>query len=241
LQITDPVIVHRDNLIRISYEIVGSTISEFYEVMLEITKVSGERIQAKNLNGDVGRRIPGGEQRVIIWNYIEDNVDLSEELFFQVYAVPQQENTDVPLNSSQNVHQQGATGVIVRTIVLPGLGLTRLNNGKPHWIKGIVGYSCIAGSVYYNRKAIETFDNYLAPMGDDFAPDLYDKSVSQDNISEILAYAAIGIWVSDLVWTVVSVSKQERTAHMHSKKGISVGTRIEPAIGIPLIALRYSF
>ncbi len=51
-------------------------------------------------------------------------------------------------------------GIAIQSLVIPGLGLSR-TTGNPHWLKGVVGYSCIGGSILFNKMAISTYDDFL--------------------------------------------------------------------------------
>ena len=97
------------------------------------------------------------------------------------------------------------TGIILQSLALPGLGLSRMT-GKPHWLRGVAGYGCIAGSIILNRQAISTYDDIDDLEDYDDKNELFQKSLNRDNISEVLAYAAIGIWV-DIGWHFRSQDK----------------------------------
>lgn len=240
-QISDPVVELKGNLIYISFDIPGSTSSERYDVRIEITDSNGNLVNARALEGDIGENILGGGEKTIVWKFGEDRADLSDEISFQLYATKEsdkeeiQDMEDIPSMSYNKV------GLIAKSLALPGLGLTRMTNGKPHWIKGITGYGCIAGSIIFNRKAINTFDHYLSPSSDEFAMDLYDASKRQDNISEILAYSAVGIWVTDIMWTLISASRLDKTNYNGNTGGFSVGTGFASTSGAPLLCFRYLF
>ncbi len=133
------------------------------------------------------------------------------------------------------------TAIIVQSLALPGLGLSRVNPGQPHWIKGVVGYGCIAGALYFNDKAVTSYDAYKNSSRLEDVDDLYNKAVKQDAISEVLAFAAIGVWVTDLVWNILGTADLNLTSHPVSHKGVSFSTTVEPVSLVPLIALRYKF
>ncbi len=133
------------------------------------------------------------------------------------------------------------TFLIFQSVLFPGLGLSRVNKGQPHWIKGVAGYGCIAGAIYFNSKAISTYDAYRNSDRLDQVDEIYNRAVRQDVTSEILAYAAIGIWVTDLVWTIVGTSDLKGHQSSSINKGISVGTSVEPLSAAPMIAFRYRF
>ena len=128
----------------------------------------------------------------------------------------------------------------LQSLAVPGLGLSRLT-GDPHWIRGVAGYGCIAGAVILNRTAVNTF-NEIENL-EDFHEinETYDQAKQQDNISEVLAYTAIGIWVADLVWTLVGTSDLNRPSGLSENKGISVGGDIDPVSNVPMLSLRYRF
>jgi len=132
-------------------------------------------------------------------------------------------------------------GIIAQSALFPGLGLSRINPGKPHWIKGVAAYGCIAGSIVLNRMAVTSYNSYKEPTSLNDVDKDYNKAVTQDVVSEVLIYAAIGIWVTDMVWTILGTSDLKMNQASGNSKGFSIGTNVEPVSRVPLIALRYKF
>ena len=153
---------------------------------------------------------------------------------------PATEETKVVEDHSVN-KSFNRSAIILQSVALPGLGLSRVNPGTPHWIKGVVGYGCIAGSLYFNNMAASSYEDYKNSSSLEDVDDLYNKAVQQDVISEVLAYTAIGIWVVDLVWTFLGTSDLNLNQPSANHKGFAVGTTVEPVSSAPLIALRYKF
>jgi hypothetical protein len=135
---------------------------------------------------------------------------------------------------TEEVKKEGysRTGLIFQSLVLPGLGLSR-STGNPHWIKGVAGYGCITTAVLLNRKAQSTYDLYLSSNSGEDAATYLKKTTGQDNLSEVCAYAAVGIWVMDMVWTLAG------TARLSDP--LSVGSSFDPVSRVPMLALRYKF
>ncbi|MCK5134514.1 MAG: hypothetical protein KAR19_01905 [Bacteroidales bacterium] len=133
------------------------------------------------------------------------------------------------------------TSIILQSVAFPGLGLSRTNPGQPHWIRGIAGYGCIAGSIYFNSKAVSSYQAYKNTDNQDEVDNLFNQAVKQDNISEALAFIAIGIWVTDLVWTIAGTSGLKNDQISGDLKRFSIGTTVEPVSSVPLIAFRYRF
>jgi hypothetical protein len=119
--------------------------------------------------------------------------------------------------------------------------MSRANPGKPHWIRGVAGYGCIAGAVVLNRVAYSTYQSYLNAENSENVDNLFDKARSQKTTSEVLGYAAIGIWVADLVWNILGTSGLNKSQLTGNLKGFSVGTTLEPVSAVPVVAMRYRF
>lgn len=133
-------------------------------------------------------------------------------------------------------------GIILQSLAVPGLGLSRAT-GKPHWIKGVAGYGCLAGSVVLNRLAVKTyedFDSEIVYFPED-ADRLLSRSVLQDNISETLAYTAIGIWVMDIVWTVIASSDLTNDMSSSRNMGLSIKSGVDPLFKVPVVGISYRF
>jgi hypothetical protein len=225
--ITNPVLELKDNKIHIEYGILNSDTTQLYNVRLEITDSAGNIIDAHTFSGDIGRQVQGGEDKCIIWSFQADNVNINGDLYIQIYAVADRK-------------EFSRASLILQSVAFPGLGLTRLNGG-PHWLKGLAGYGCIAGSVILNRMAISTYDEYKNPGSAEQAGSLLEEAGRQDNISEALAFVAAGIWATDLVWTIIGTSGRNRGGGPAGRKGITVFTGFDPAHQVPLLSFRYRF
>jgi hypothetical protein len=71
--------------------------------------------------------------------------------------------------------------------------------------------------------------------------DLYELSRREDQISEGFAYAAIAIWVSDMIWTIAASSKPDSGKEDKRMRGWSLQPEVDPRNGSALLVLRYNF
>ena len=238
IQVSDPRLEIRDNRIHITYDILKSTSLDRFMVDLSVTDAKGNAIKAVALSGDIGDMVPGGDNRHIVWDLEADQIKMNASIFVKLHVkvIPPPEPVPVSPGGGEAVADQSQsysrTGIILQSVAFPGLGLSRLS-GNPHWIRGVLAYTCVAGSVAMNRMAISTYDGISDLVDYDDRSELYQKSVNQDNASEILAYVAIGIWVTDLVWTVIGTSNMG--------KGFSILSTYDPLLSAPLIGLTYKF
>jgi hypothetical protein len=210
-------------------------------------------VPALSLTGDIGKGVTGAGNKKIIWDIKADSIFLDEEVFVEIFALPETPPTEPVTMVEDPVKEESAppekskqkdlnrTSLIIQSVAFPGLGLSRLNPGQPHWIRGVAGYGCLAGSIYLNRKSWSTYQDYLNSEDPNQVDDLFDKANSTQKTSRILGYAALGIWVADLAWTIIGTSGMNTDKLAGKEKGISIGADVEPMSNTPMIALRYRF
>jgi len=229
----------KDNNINIYYDILNSRQTDKFKIWVEITDSTGNNVDARSLSGDIGENVSGGNNKKITWDLTADSIYLDAGIYVQVNAeiLTSAETVEI----ARPVKSISRGGVILQSLVFPGWGLSRINKGKPHWLKGVAGYGCIAASIIYNKKAISSYDDYLQSNDIQDTETFYDNSVKEDNLSEIFAYTAIGIWVTDFIWTIAGSSKLNNDTKYSQVKGFSIKTVYEPRVHAPLVALRYNF
>jgi len=269
LPVTHPRLELMDNVIHITYNILNSDPAEMYMVSLTVTDGEGTILNTHTLDGDVGSQVTGGSNKLIVWNLEADNVLLTSRIYAKIHVqtIPgsgsgtsHEGNQPSDLANSNNLAGQGGdlsgnsespgdptgpktfnrTAIVFQSLVFPGLGLSRVT-GKPHWIRGVVGYGCIAGSLVLNKQAIATYNSISDSNDYEEMNQLYEKAVQQDNISEILAYAAVGVWVTDFIWTLIATSDLKKGSVQKNTSGISIKTNIDPMTYVPMVGIKYGF
>ena len=246
VDVSDPQMSLVGNRIHIRYDILNSTSSQTYNVELEVKDGQGRLINASFLSGDIGEGVSGGYGKTIIWEYERDDANLGGDIYVLVYvktmaapepayATPVKESGGSDMAADR---QYSRAGLLLQSVAFPGLGLSKYKGG-PHWLKGVVAYGCVAGSVVMNRAAVSTYEGIMEEADLEIKNGLYDQAVTQDNISEILAYTAIAVWVTDLVWTLVGTSGINKQSAYN--KGVRINTSMDPYSGVPLLAFTYKF
>ena len=240
-RIANPGVELKNNQIYITYNILNSVRSDKFDVRLEVTDSDGRTMEIDALKGDIGENISGGGDKEIQWDFEADSIYINADIYFQLYskAITPPEVT-VTRSESAESQSFNRTGIVIQSLALPGLGLSRVR-GKPHWLRGVTGYGCIAGSIVLNRKAFAAYEDYKTPGSAENASSLLAESTRQDNISEVLFYAAVGIWVSDFVWTIAGTSDLKKNSVHGDRQGVSIGTNYDVISNAPLLAVRYRF
>jgi len=169
----------------ISYNLLKAAKNERFDISLIVTTASGKTINPLSVTGDVGKIITGGQGKKITWDINKDNVFINEGISVEITAQPMAPEI-------RFVHRGTAA---LLSAVVPGLGITKLNNGGPYWIMAIAFYGSAAGSYLYYQSAESDYDKYKASLTESERNDLYGKVENKDRISDVLMYTARTIWV----------------------------------------------
>ncbi len=238
-KISKPQLLIENNKLIISYDIMDSEKVELFNIWIEVTDSTGKIVEAHSLSGDIGENIKGGKNKQIFWDLEEDSISLEIGIYVEINAevVSSPEQTTVKTQPSAIKR----SSIILQSAAIPGLGLTRVKKNKLHIIKGALGYGCIATSIIYNKKAVDSYEKYLKSSDQKESKELLNTSKKQDNVSEALVYVAVGVWVTDIIWTIVGTSKAKKDEYVTSRRGLSLSAGYEIYTSSPLLTLTYNF
>lgn len=229
-EISSPELSVRSGIMTIRYQILNSRPGDLFNIRLEVTDAEGNPVNAVSLSGDVGKKITGGGNKLIRWNYNGDKVDVSQGVYVEIFGeLVEKSKGDQVL------------GAVLRSVAFPGWGLTNVTEHNLHLVKGVAGYAAIAGSVVFNAAAYKNYRNYEDSTDPLERDDLYSSFESQDRASTILAFTAVAVWATDVVWTLVRSERSEKITRGMGGAGISMRSGIDAATGIPLVSFMVSF
>lgn len=212
------------NRLLISYDIISSNQSDQFYVWLIIEHTSGEQIRAKALSGDLGVNIKAGANKQIIWIPEKDTVFLNEEVFVEIKA----EKYRKSFNKSS---------MILLSTVIPGLGQTKISNGKPWWLTGLVAYGSLAGGLIIHKNYLKTYNSYRIEEDPSLRAEKFTLAQKQMNISNTLIISTAAIWVSNILWVALIPNNYQPLKHVQ----ISLNQSIGPFRGTALLTLRLNF
>lgn len=245
--ISKPQLEFKDNNIIVVYNILNAQDSQSFNISLDVADSLGNVIIPKALIGDFGDHVTGGENKKIYWNLTADNIYIDALLSVKIHAEVIVENDAIstkdsgagysgmnPVNPYAGISRGG---VVVQSVLFPGWGLSRINSG-PHWLKGLAGYGCLAGSIVFNTMALSNYRDYRNTIDVVERNRLYDLAVSQDKTSQGLAISAGAIWIADIIWTIAGSKKLKSNLQT---SGISIESGYDPLVSAPLLTFKYSF
>jgi hypothetical protein len=222
----------------ITYDLLKAEKTERFIVFVNAITESGDTILARSVTGDVNEDVSGGRKKSITWNYQRDNFFTKEAFHIEVTALPQL--VDISDISPYDKYPTLAKSILMTT-VYPGWASTKLKDGKPHWVKGIAGYGCLALAYVYNNKAANSYKDYKNSMDRNERNNLYDDAVSQKQLSSIFAFSALAVWVMDYTCIIISHNKLMKNAYNTYEQKISFGYDLDPLTTQPLLSVRLTF
>jgi len=233
-----PVLILKDGYLIISYNILESKQTDLFHIRIEVTDSNGKFVEPQRITGDIGQNVSGGKSKVIQWNVDADRVPVDQGIFVQVIGERISRQEAEPELSRQRISRMSA---VMRSAAFPGWGLSKLNPGTPHWIKGVASYSALASTFILYQRSYVNYQSYLDSSDETERSSLFNKSIRQENLSVMMAYTAAGIWVADLIWTFIGAKPETAPHSAMQLKGISVGTDYERTANIPMLSVRYTF
>ena len=219
----------------IEYEILNDNPNDRFEIGVIVTDEDGNRIDANSLKGDIGTGIKGGLKK-ITWEYWKDDIryetTITVNIEYEKQAGKPVEQPSKPVSSTKTYSR---SGLILQSIALPGLGMTKLK-GKPFWIYGVAGYG-LGGyalfNYFYNIHSVwKDYENGDASYED------YENAYD-DYIYYTLGAAggAAVIWLTDIVLVTISSKNVNKSAYRNFQIAPGYDYRTQS----PLLTMTYKF
>lgn len=153
----------------------------------------------------------------------------------------QQETKTTKADEGLNKAEISKGNILLSSVVLPGWGQSKTNKGKPYWIIGAAGYSCLAGSIILNLNSGSVYDDYKSEMDPDVSNDLFEKANQRNNISKYLAYSAVGIWVADVIWVLATPVKSAGSTSIQKNREFKITPFFDMDLNAAMVSLTYKF
>jgi hypothetical protein len=220
-----------NNQLVIKYDILNSKAFHSFTIELKITNSSGEIIPANTISGDIGANINGGANKQVIWDYNSDKIVLNDDINIEV------------LSTKEKIINGGVSlgNALLLSTLCPGLGISKIKNGKPYWLIGVVGYGGLGASYLINKKGYDNYLSYLTNENDNLNDELLSKSQNQKQLSKTIVYTAIGVWSINLIWTAIKAKKAHKINMTMNKKGMIFFPSYNPVGKTSVLTLKIQF
>lgn len=207
----------------ITYDFNNSKESDQFYVWVEMEKKDGQSIKIRSVTGDVGDT-RSGKNKKITWDPGNDSIFLDEEVSVEVKA----ERYEKSFNKGS---------MMLMSTLVPGLGQSKISNGKPYWLMGVASYGALAGGVIVNQSYKKTYDSYLIEEDPVKRSELLDKAQSQKDMAGVLIISGAAIWAANLIWVATIPNKYKPLKHAK----LSLIQPAGPLKGTTLLSLKVNF
>lgn len=190
------------------------------------------------VSGDVGKDITPGK-KMIVWDYAkEDSTFNGQNVVFKLTVI-----------SRLDPRYLGGPEKALYSLLLPGLGNTKVRPPAKFWYLPTVGVAAlVGGGIYMRRKSNQTLEEYRQSSTIEEAQDLFNKSNNQKVISGSLFVAAGALWLGDIIQVAIKGFKNRKEAktmeplpESPKKNKPEIGLHIEQFQNTPLWGLSLKF
>lgn len=207
----------------IPYKISGKSQNDRFFVWIVFHKRDGQVLNVKALSGDIGD-VNAGDNKKITWIPENDSLTMNEEITFEIKA-------------EKYLKSYNKGGMLIRSVVLPGWGQTKMSNGKPYWLIGACSYGALAGGLVIYGNSRKTYDKYILEE-DRIQRNNYLNTAERDrNLSGYLFTAGAVILVTDLVWTALAPARYKPL----NTKSFTFQPYADPINRTALLSLNFKF
>lgn len=222
--VTSPKLNFSGNQLDVSYDVISKKSADHFYVWLEIEKKTGEPLPAKSLAGDIGEHIRAGTNKHIIWVPEKDGIFLNEEVLVEIKA-------------EKYVKSFNKGSAMLLSAIMPGLGQTKISNGKPYWLTGVFAYGALAGGFVFHSAYLNTFDSYKVEPDPAKRSELFNKTQQQMNLSSALLISGAALWTANIFWVALVPNRYQPLKYAK----MSFNPSVDPYKGTTLLSMRLNF
>ncbi|NJO90422.1 MAG: hypothetical protein HC831_16810 [Chloroflexia bacterium] len=195
-----------------------------------MTTSDGDVIRARTVDGDINRKIVGGQGYKIVWDLVADSIFINEDVDIQI-------NADITVDLSCFKYST----LMLSSTVLPGTGLKKITQKKSYLFLGLLGYSGIGASIYFyvqGQKAYSDYENESNPIT---RQEHYDLANKNNNNATIAGISSAGIWLINYIWLTTKWNrmKKENASLLNNK--LKIYGNYSPVLKKPMFTISYQF
>ena len=191
----------KNNTFYISYDLLNCESNQMYDVKLTLEGRKSGYYTPVNVSGDLYNQTCGSNKK-ITWSPQAEGKQLKEEVRFFVEISAKKKLID---NGPSNAY---------RSMILPGLGSLKVQKTKlPLLVTAGFLFSGIQ-AFRYNSMTNSNFDKYLNANNQSDLNSYYQSAKEARNTTYLYIGIAAGIWVSDVIYTLIRGSINKRTKNL---------------------------
>ena len=180
-----------DTTINLRYNLKGSK-KRYYNTKLYYSNNGGNSFKGplRSINGDIGDSTQAGKYKKVSWSFIRDNPYFDgKNIMFKIEA---EEVRKIATGGPSNA---------LKSLLVPGLGDTKVRNGYNYGIITAVTYATLGTGIFYHFRARKKFNDYedRIPNTEAEHQDLFDQAQRSQRVSRGFLIAGGVIWLADVL------------------------------------------
>lgn len=238
--------------LEIRYDCDGVQPGDFLKVIIK-TRSSQKSFVPNSLTGSFGNDIRSGTNKLIVWNMVEDNIRIDEEISAELTIVRPSTGAGTtvantkPTSPSQPVTTAKTStipasekrfGKALASIPVPGLG-NYLVTGKSkpilRVVTGVAAFGLLTTSFITNKKSNNQYSIYESLLRRQEAQPYYDKANGLHKVSYITGVLAFAVWATELTSAITNSMKPLPA------KRVGLSFKSGYAFNTPVVGISYQF
>jgi hypothetical protein len=188
-------IKYTDDKVQVPYKIINGKASDRYVVWIEFFNEKHQSIAAKSVKGDI-YMVEGIGDKMITWDAKADGYVFNEKLSAKV--------------SAKLVPKASTGKALFYSTLFPGAGDYQYKKGKPYWLKGIIGYGLLGGSLKLYSMSTNEYDKYRLSNLPSIKDPNFKNAEEYRQISLAMASAGAAVWFFNYVGILSKSSKYKK-------------------------------
>ncbi len=209
-----------------------------YIVGISYTQDGGQTFVGplQKVSGDIGKDLLAGEDRAIVWDYLEENPSFNgRNVQFRIEV-----EAERLMGGPQNA---------LLSVLVPGLGNPKVRNrGGLAWrwvFTSLATYGLIGSSFYFKNQSDQNYAEYQNTYTVDEVQAAYKTANRQSNLAKLSAIAAGLVWATDIVRVAIkggkNIAEQRRLLELpqnqRRENGNTIGLRFHLENATPQLGL----
>ena len=199
-KISMPELSLSNNILTIKYDITGCGNNESINIKLIALNSKGDTIKPVYVSGDIGKNVKCGFGKSITWNLEKERITMTDDISVLIKGEKSVPSANVIKTEDQIKLTRGK--IIFSSALVPGLGQSKASGRKCYFVFSGLVYGSLGASIYYGIKSQNYNEDYHTAIGSE-RDVLYDKWQDSYNMSRYFAIGSVGIWITNLVWSMV--------------------------------------
>ncbi len=203
--ISKPELSFADNKLTVKYDITGCGRGENVNITMKATNSKGNSLKPVFVEGDLGKMVPCGLGKTIIWDIAKDKIKMDDEISIEIEG--EKEVPPVTQQAYMGPKKLTRGNIMLSSVFVPGLGMKKASGKSIYFLFTGLVYGGAGTAIYFNLSANKLKADYNNATGEQ-RDAIYDDWQHNYDMAKYAAFATAGIWVVNMVCSALIPVKE---------------------------------